>query len=578
LETEFGDQIDVRDGYYTSVPGYTQHEVDVAKHFAQDGFRKMLVSRETTDNNNYANNFITGNYIKEALCEEGTLDDTEFYQVRQIGRTPEYNAMNVEHVRPYIESYPAGSTIAMIYVTHGLSWPGKETYGFMGIQHPWWKEVIHENSFLNYLSWRDALENAYGDRYNLVFSRNNSRLLADSFYAYGYLVPEKLDGKFFIIRDSIQMAKAEGIDKMIIVPGHWHGDAQDTLYIMRKNSDLPLVPMADMQSGNFDHTFCEGAAEGEVDCAAPESAARITITPSYNDLTDEFATVYAVRLRGGIERFGIYPTAESFGDSVQQPITKRDGGIVEITDAASAIFGARVEIPADPYPDYPETFTPDTAIAFSDPDNTFECMWEDADIGIRHRINPPAMSSVSAVGPAVHFGPYRTIFNRDVTMKIPYDADAAGDLPIGVYVYNHLTLQWEEIPSEGYVDGLITFKTQYLGLFRAAVVEAPQVDMKFFTAFKLKKGKKVVVTWKTYSETDTAGFNLYCSIDGGDYLRLNADLIPAKGSEKKGRKYRIVDKDLSPDKTYTYRLEVVGLSGAVSTHGPVTAAFRKEMK
>ena len=91
---------------------------------------------------------MTENYVREALCEEGVLDETEISQINQIGRTPEFNAMNVKLVKPYIESYPEGSTIAMIYVTHGLSWPGKETYGSMGIQHPWWKEVIHENGFL----------------------------------------------------------------------------------------------------------------------------------------------------------------------------------------------------------------------------------------------------------------------------------------------------------------------------------------------------------------------------------------------------------------------------------------------
>jgi len=74
----------------------------------------------------------------------------------------------------------------MIYVT-GSSLGSNETPAPMGTIHPWSREVYHENAFLNYLSWKKAMQEAYGDRYNLVFSRNGveSDLLEDSFYSYG---------------------------------------------------------------------------------------------------------------------------------------------------------------------------------------------------------------------------------------------------------------------------------------------------------------------------------------------------------------------------------------------------------
>ena len=134
----------------------------------------------------------------------------------------------------------------------------------MGIQHPWWKEVIHENGFLNYLSWKRALQKEYGTRYNLVFSTDSSGLLEQSFFAYGYMTPDKLSGKFFIIRDCINRAKEMGIQNMLIVPCHWYGDAQDTQVIMRMNSGLKLVPKADMQQGKFDITYCEADNGTEV--------------------------------------------------------------------------------------------------------------------------------------------------------------------------------------------------------------------------------------------------------------------------------------------------------------------------
>jgi hypothetical protein len=38
-----------------------------------------------------------------------------------------------------------------------------------------------------------------------------------------------------------------------------------------------------------------------------------------------------------------------------------------------------------------------------------------------------------------------------------------------VYIYNHVTSDWDEIKAEKAENGLVTFKTQVLGLFRAGV-------------------------------------------------------------------------------------------------------------
>ena len=127
LNDAFGDRIDVRLGVYNKVTGFSEHEWDVAEDFANEGFRKMLLARETTDHNRYANEFFTANYIKERLCELGVLNDMEIYQTRQVGRTPEFNTMNVINLKEHIEAYPEGSTIAMVYVTRGLPWGSSET-------------------------------------------------------------------------------------------------------------------------------------------------------------------------------------------------------------------------------------------------------------------------------------------------------------------------------------------------------------------------------------------------------------------------------------------------------------------
>ena len=84
LEHAFGDQVDVRHGYYGSSPGYTKHMADVAEEFGSEGFTKMVLARETTDNNNFANEISTGNYCKEQLCALGVLDDMTIYDNQAV--------------------------------------------------------------------------------------------------------------------------------------------------------------------------------------------------------------------------------------------------------------------------------------------------------------------------------------------------------------------------------------------------------------------------------------------------------------------------------------------------------------
>ena len=81
------------------------------------------------------------------------------------------------------------------------------------------------------------------------------------------MTPEKLSGKFFIIRDCINWAKDMGIDNMLIVPCHWYGDAQDTQVIMRMNSGLKLVPKADMARASSTSPTASADNGTEVDCS-----------------------------------------------------------------------------------------------------------------------------------------------------------------------------------------------------------------------------------------------------------------------------------------------------------------------
>jgi hypothetical protein len=178
-----------------------------------------------------------------------------------------------------------------------------------------------------------------------------------------------------------------------------------------------------------------------------------------------------VRLRGGLEKFGLYPNDADIRIEASEALTKLDGGTVEATGFFSAIRGAKIEIPADPYPGRPDDFTWDTWIPLNDPEDTMDCLWEDLTVSIGEQKKPPAMQNAQAIGPAVHVGPYRTLFNRDVTVTVPYDTQTEDSENVTVYIYNHLTEDWDALEAEDVdSDGrLVTFSTKVLGLFQVGV-------------------------------------------------------------------------------------------------------------
>jgi choice-of-anchor B domain-containing protein len=86
------------------------------------------------------------------------------------------------------------------------------------------------------------------------------------------------------------------------------------------------------------------------------------------------------------------------------------------------------------------------------------------------------------------------------------------------------------------------------------------VTVASFTA-TAARGKGVEVTWRTASEVDTAGFNVW-RFANGKKVKVNRSLIAAKaGGRAAGATYRLVDRNALPGAKYTYRLQVVSKSG-----------------
>ncbi len=82
----------------------------------------------------------------------------------------------------------------------------------------------------------------------------------------------------------------------------------------------------------------------------------------------------------------------------------------------------------------------------------------------------------------------------------------------------------------------------------------------------------VTLSWRTASEIDAAGFHLWRSDSaGGEYLKINPSLIPARGGPTSGAEYSYLDRDPGGEPRYFYKLEDVDIYGRTTTHGPVEA-------
>ena len=83
----------------------------------------------------------------------------------------------------------------------------------------------------------------------------------------------------------------------------------------------------------------------------------------------------------------------------------------------------------------------------------------------------------------------------------------------------------------------------------------------------------VILKWKTASEVNNAGFNIYRSkMTDGTYKKVNEKLIPAQGGGSLGASYRYED---TPGRgAFYYKLEDVDYNGASAMHGPVKVRVR----
>ncbi len=515
----FGDKIDFRTGYYESVPGQSVRHDDLAVQMVREGHKKMVVSRETTDYNNYAIYTMGRGWIDYTLCmndiEIGQGKDVEIHDVRQVGRNPEYNKLVVDLVAKHIKNFPEGEEVSILYTNYGMPWPGGNPVGNMSSPQPLAKETFHENGFNNFLSVKPyliaAFDESNGGKWKLNFSKSGGvggeESRTNSLYSYAMQGTNKVSFEddpfdFPNIRENLDIAIPKDKRKnIIIVTSHWFGDNEDTKVVIRDLNNLPYNSKEDFKNHEFWVSWCERYTEdGTVEQKVIEDTAqcdadwtRITLTDVFYKQIPDFTVGYAMRIRGAVERYGVFPNLD-IAISAEGAITKAGGGAVEVTDGKLA--GAKLWVHPDYKPGIPEDLTyfdvfkpkgryknvAEDAFRpfneFTKPEDHAWSAWDDFTgyIGTQGMAKPgkSLKAPKAAVSSVIYFGPYRTLFNAPSVITMPYDKSKVTDsAAIQAMVYNDFTDEYDPVYAVPggqplRVDeaaGTVSFDVQALGNF-----------------------------------------------------------------------------------------------------------------
>ncbi len=471
LAALFGNRVAVRFGAYAATPGIHPNQQDVAREFVEQGFTNLVLTRETTDNNQYANTFMTRGWIDKALCKAGYLDDVNIKQTRQVGRTPEYNRALLEILRPHLERRERGSDVAVIYTTYGMPFPGADDSGPFAQVHPLAKEEYHENAYLNYQSFKRYAVDEFGQQYALHFNRRGADgdKRIDSYFAYA-MFPSRFYGaaddplRFPTIRETIDQAKADGRRQVVVLLSHWNYNNTDNMLAMRKLNQIPYNSREDVRRQKYWVDWCESADSAEpISCDDPV-AVQLSFSEVFDKQADAFGVGYGHRIRGTVERYGLMPVGVE--PIASAPVTTLEGGTLKVDQGEFA--GFELVIAPDPRPGLPESNTWDNYEVFVDPAEVHISAWFDFDAYVA----PAHVHPERAIAPSVLVGPYRTIVNKPARITLPVSAvaEGAGITPV---IYNEATQEWDEVyPVAGgkpavydAADGTYSFDTQVLGIF-----------------------------------------------------------------------------------------------------------------
>ena len=87
-------------------------------------------------------------------------------------------------------------------------------------------------------------------------------------------------------------------------------------------------------------------------------------------------------------------------------------------------------------------------------------------------------------------------------------------------------------------------------------------------------GGKAVLTWQTSSETGESAFDIMRrDAPTGEWVKVNANSLPAVGTTMRGAVYRYPDNNASAGKTYEYQIVSIDIHGVRCAHGPYSVTY-----
>jgi hypothetical protein len=469
---------------------FPNNPTTITQEISNNGLRKILLAHNHIDSSHFINHFITKNQIEAALCSKN-ITNVAIHQVHQYGRTPEFNAALSSVLLQSLQKIPMNADVAIVYTTAGLPWPGTSP-SYLNTAHPWAQETYHENAYLNMQSFKHYATDRFGSQWNLHFTRlwkEKSLLRSDSYFGYFYGTSEEYGGEFRTTRQSIDAAKEDGRDYIIVLLSGWLYSSAETLIRGRKVNEIPLLTTEKISAKEFSSSWCESGSSTHhvTDSSCPH---HLFITESFDSNIEEIAMSVTQQWRSGIEKFGVFPEdKEEVVLMANSSFTKIKGGYLNVTLKEHSVWiGAAVEIPPDPYPEYPQEFSQKFRVAFDNPVVTFESSWEDSVLflGRLEGVNPPMLIGLNrdwrVISPPVYVGPYKMTFNRPVEISIPlFNPELNATLSdIRVFVYNHVTKSWEvhyspsgspHISSLDEQHEICTFQSYVFGLYCLAKMD-----------------------------------------------------------------------------------------------------------
>ena len=363
---------------------------------------------------------------------------------------------------------------------------------------------------MNFLSIKRYIEEHEKD-YDISFKRTGGNGSVDArinnLYAYTQYSPDKLGYpedplRYWQVRESIEDAILnQGKKEVVVMLSHWGYTFWILITNMRETWDIPLNSIEEIQNGEYRMTWCEkyqGPGDYEqvaaVNNQCPDGFTRLQLTEAFEDQMEDLAFNYANRIRGGLERFGVFPNLD-INIAASGDITILEGGNVTVVEGPLA--GAKLDVPRDPQPGKPASYKwenrwrpesdpnpntgPDAVRAINEyaqisdfldgPKDDFKAV-----IGTQAKRTPEELmpEHPKAVSPTIFFGPYKTLFNAPATLTLPYDNARVKDpKKIRPYVFNEVTEKFEVVPKvmsnlEPFLneeDKSLTFQVQILGQY-----------------------------------------------------------------------------------------------------------------